>query len=144
MQNIWGARYIDDLVARRRDADADRDYSDAGDATTYALSDVQFSVVAMLSGGKVLERVAYDPYGAARHHRGKDDDGDVDAADKTAVTTIAGMTDKAIYETDYTSDADIDRNGVVDSSDTGYVNSAFASRLADGKISDPTSAGAGQ
>jgi len=143
MQNIWGARYIDDLIARRRDVNRDGDYVDSGDATWYAVTDVQFSVVAMLtSGGKLYERVAYDSYGTARHHW-KDDvdgDGDVDSSDKSIVTGLA-LAGKLIYQSGYNPNADIDRSGAIDSTDAGFVSSTTIAALAVGEISDRTSTG---
>ena len=88
-QQFWGLRYIDDAVARRVDADADGYYNNGGgsseeqvpgEGTWFHLTDVQFSVVALLDDIAVLaERVRYDAYGRARHRWPTDLDGDADS-----------------------------------------------------------------
>jgi RHS repeat-associated protein len=136
MQNIWGARYIDDLVARRKDANKDGDYTDAGDGTWYAITDVQFSVVAMIdSAAKLVERNFYEPYGTSkyRYFDDVDGDGDVDATDKTTVTGLSGM---KIYQSGYVADADIDRSGVIDATDASLVSTTTKAALPAGYISD--------
>jgi len=76
-QNVWGLRYIDDIVLRRWDRNVDGDYVDAGEGSFYHLTDVQFSTVAMLDeAGGLKERVAYDPFGKAHHQPFHDVDGD--------------------------------------------------------------------
>ncbi|MBX3110316.1 MAG: RHS repeat-associated core domain-containing protein [Fimbriimonadaceae bacterium] len=86
-QYFWGLRYIDDLVFRREDRDltnepppaedpAEPDFDDAETPGWFALTDVQFSVVALLTPeGRIVERVVYDPYGRGRHHFAADYDG---------------------------------------------------------------------
>ncbi|NBB86882.1 MAG: hypothetical protein GVY12_11785, partial [Bacteroidetes bacterium] len=65
VQYVWGGRYVDDLVMRLRDTDADGDIEpDNGDETVYAVHDVMFNITALTdSGGDVLERYTYTPYG---------------------------------------------------------------------------------
>ncbi|MBX3408177.1 MAG: RHS repeat-associated core domain-containing protein [Phycisphaeraceae bacterium] len=86
-QYFWGLRYIDDLIFRREDRDltnepypaedpAEPDFDDAETPGWFALTDVQFSVVALLTPeGRIVERVVYDPYGRGRHHFAADYDG---------------------------------------------------------------------
>lgn len=136
MQNVWGARYIDDLVARRKDANKDGDYTDGGDGTWYAVTDVQFSVVALLDNNGVLkERNIYDAYGTSRHRYSgdMDGDGDVDAADQSAINALAASTPD-IEDGAYNVEADINRDGVVNSSDTALA--VTRSALPSGYISD--------
>jgi hypothetical protein len=74
-QHFWGLRYIDDLVAKRVDRDADGDWSDA--SQWYFITDSQFSVVAVLDHAKSLyDRIEYDAYGVARHRPSGDANGD--------------------------------------------------------------------
>lgn len=82
-------QHVDDAVARRVDADADGTYDMDGGAveelipgegTWFYLTDVQFSVVALIDDIAVLsERVRYDAYGRARHRWPADLDGDGDS-----------------------------------------------------------------
>ena len=59
-QFTWGVRYIDDLVMRTRDTDANGSL----DETLYALTDITYDVVALTDAtGAVVERFLYDPYG---------------------------------------------------------------------------------
>ena len=57
--DLWGLRYIDDLVQRQRDT--------AGtglNETLYAVTDRQFNVVALAStAGALQQRIVYTPYG---------------------------------------------------------------------------------
>jgi len=61
-QFVWGAGYIDELVLRDRDANANA--GDGLEERVYALSDAQYNVGVLVSDtGSVLERFAYDAYG---------------------------------------------------------------------------------
>ena len=69
IEQFWGIRYIDDPVLRRDDPEAVGGY--------WHVTDAQFSTMALLdNNADVYERVWYTPYGEARHHWGKDLDGD--------------------------------------------------------------------
>ena len=98
VQHVWGLRYIDDLVLTRQDGNANGSYTEKFDTTHYALTDHQFSVVAIIDQTNALvHRVAYTPYGEARHQWYNDvnGDGEVNAADNTAASNASG---NAIYE----------------------------------------------
>ncbi len=59
-QFVWGLRYIDDLILRDRDTNADG----VIDERLYALQDPNFNVVGLTdSSGTAQERYAYDAYG---------------------------------------------------------------------------------
>ena len=59
-QYVWGARYIDDLVLRDRDADGNGSLEER----LYVTQDALFNVTAVTnSSGAVQERFQYDPYG---------------------------------------------------------------------------------
>ncbi|HLA84487.1 MAG TPA: RHS repeat-associated core domain-containing protein [Thermoguttaceae bacterium] len=59
---VWGLRYVDELVLRQRDTDADGTL----DETLYALQDANFNVVALAEpDGDVVERFIYNAYGQA-------------------------------------------------------------------------------
>jgi len=59
-QYTWGSRYIDNLVLRTRDTDANGSL----DETLYALQDANWSITALTdTSGTVLERFRYDAYG---------------------------------------------------------------------------------
>jgi RHS repeat-associated protein len=61
-QHVWGLRYIDDLVCRHRDADADGYL----DERLYALQDANWNVTAVVdAAGSVQERYSYTAYGEA-------------------------------------------------------------------------------
>ncbi len=69
-QYVWGARYVDDLVVRDRDADSDSQTGDLGKADSgleerlYAMQDPNWNVVALASAaGSVQERYSYTAYG---------------------------------------------------------------------------------
>jgi RHS repeat-associated protein len=135
-QMFWGARSIDDAVARRIDANANGAYSDGGDSTWFYLTDALFSTKAVVADtGQLAERVDYDSYGAATH-RWADDvngDGQVDVDDQDAVTDLLG---DDIGLSTYDADADIDRDGEVDSDDYNLVSGTLKTALASGFISD--------
>src|SRR6185295_10139979 len=60
-QFVWGMRYVDDLVLRDRDTNADGSL----DERLYALQDPNWNVAAVTnSTGDVQERYVYDAYGA--------------------------------------------------------------------------------
>ncbi len=108
-QNVWGLRYIDELVLRRTNANwnggTDSDFTDSTDTQwEQYLHDHQFSVVAGVNRvGTLTFRVAYDAYGEARHSwaRDIDGDGDVDSGDYNIAN--AART-KEIHETGQGSD----------------------------------------
>jgi hypothetical protein len=108
-QNVWGLRYIDELVLRRTNANwnggTDSDFTDSTDTEwEQYLHDHQFSVVAGVNRvGTLTFRVAYDAYGEARHSwaRDIDGDGDVDSGDYNIAN--AART-KEIHETGQGSD----------------------------------------
>jgi RHS repeat-associated protein len=121
-QLFWGLRYIDDLVFRREDRNltnepypaedpAEPDWEEAETPSWYALTDVQFSVVALITPtALVAERVVYDPYGRARQHHPTDYDGDGDATISDLYAFMSARTAGHIQ-------ADWDRDGDVDVSD---------------------------
>ena len=66
MQYLRGQRYVDDLICHRQDADK----SGAYEETRYHLPDAIFFTRAIIDDAANLkERVTYDAYGNARHHR---------------------------------------------------------------------------
>ena len=151
-QQFWGLRYIDDAVARRIDVNADGDYIDddaqdppvEGEGTWFYITDVQFSAVAMLTESGVLaERVRYDAYGRARHHRAGDIDGDGDADGTDLLTLLdntSGTWGQSIGDPYYNVDADLDRDGTVEIDDYGIFALSAGSALPFGYISDPLGA----
>jgi len=67
---VWSPRYIDALILRDRDADADPQTGELGKSASgleervFYLADANYNVTALLdTNGNVLERYAYDPYG---------------------------------------------------------------------------------
>lgn len=138
VQNVWGMRYIDDLVMQRQNNNVasdggSPDYTDTGDRTSdYALSDLQFSVVALVAGdGTLVQRLSYDAFGEARHQPARDINGD-GAVDATDWNIARGAQNKSIGQTGYNPDADWDRNGTVSSTDVsqfGSANYVAAARL---------------
>jgi len=59
-QFTWGSRYIDDLILRTRDTDANGSL----DETVYALQDANWNITALAdTSGAVIERFVYTPYG---------------------------------------------------------------------------------
>jgi RHS repeat-associated protein len=128
-QYIWGPRYIDDIVLRRLDGTADGDFTDGSDKVYYHCTDVQFSTVAVVSDTAILlERVSYDPYGRARHHRPADmtGDGAVDTPDLNVVSANYGSVPAP---------GDVDRDGDVDGDDYIAVTLGWGTGIASGQLS---------
>lgn len=79
----------------------------------------------MISDAATLERrVSYSPYGEARHHYYNDVDGDGDV-DVNDYNTAIAANGKHVYESGYNVDADFNRDGVVNSTDTAQLSSTF-------------------
>lgn len=118
-QLFWGLRYIDDLVFRREDRNltnepypaedpAEPDWEETETPSWYALSDVQFSVVALITPtALVAERVVYDPYGRARQHHPTDYDGNGDATITDLYAFMSARTAGDI-QADWERDGDVD------------------------------------
>ena len=108
------------------------------DASYVYLTDAQFSVRALaetsLSGAaEIVERVAYTPYGEARHRYAgdMDGDGDVDAADISAIPGGG-----------YVADLDADNDGSNADDTSGWLiprvsGGLYATAVPDGWLSDP-------
>jgi len=135
----------DTIIIHREDAGGDGDFdatSGGGDQSWWHLTDVQFSTVAVLNDNAVLqERIAYDPYGRALHHDDKDIDGDrdFDQDDRDIIDTIVNGGGANIEDAAYNVDADLDRDGAIDSTDQSTANNASdAAALATGELSNAT------
>jgi len=148
IRGFWGARYIDDLVQTLVDGNADGDYVDTsggGDEHFFFLSDAQFSVTAVLDGNANLqERMVYDAYGEANHHDWRDTDGDGDpsggdATDRSTINTLASASPSGtpITNASYEPDADLDRDGDVDSTDLSLGGTTYPTPLNKGELSLP-------
>jgi RHS repeat-associated protein len=132
-QLVWGLRYIDDIVSTRRDFNPAEE--DGAEVRMFHATDAQFSSVAvLLDNGSLLERVAYSPYGVARHQWPADASGDgaVNSADLSIVLSSYG----SIAGTTYRSEADFNRDGDgdVDAADLAAVLS-YAAALPEGALS---------
>jgi RHS repeat-associated protein len=146
VQNIWGLRYIDDLVLRRVDAN----YPGSGlpnfSQTAFGdidweqyLTDHQFSVVAAVGRtGTLAFRVAYDAFGEARHLPAKDINGD-GKVDKTDTTLAQNASGKKLGQPGYNPDADWDRDGTVSTRDIAqYGSTAYVAALPQGQLAPAT------
>ena len=132
-QLVWGLRYIDDIVSTRRDLNPSEE--DGAEVRMFHATDAQFSSVAvLLNNGSLLERVAYSPYGVARHQWPADASGDgaVNSADLSIVLSSYG----SITSSTYRSEADFNRDGSVDAADLAAVLS-YAAALPEGTLSSP-------
>ncbi|MCC6229035.1 MAG: hypothetical protein IT432_07400 [Phycisphaerales bacterium] len=147
-QEVWGLRYIDDAMVRLLDKNLDGDCRDSGELF-WQLSDAQFSTVAVINKNAVLqERVSYTSYGVGTHRwphevnntggvttsGGTSDYGVIDG-----LATANGGAGTAINNTNYNVAADLNRDGIIDSTDTSIFTSTFGgakSALASGSISD--------
>jgi hypothetical protein len=126
VQYVWGLRYIDDIILSR-----DRVFD--GESylpwqPRYHMTDALFSTVALLdASATLLERVAYDPYGEARHQWPADLDGDgmVTQQEIGQIRSLAqanGSTGTPIEDANYHVDADLNRDGIIDSVDYQMAN----------------------
>lgn len=145
-QQFWGLRYIDDLVAKRVDRNADGDWTDSDASRWYFITDSQFSVCAVLDSAKHLwERIEYDAYGNARHRYAGDVTGD-GAYNVFDIFPLGG--ESAIGDGNYHADLDVNFDGLARIS-TGTTdveiithadpNGEMSAALPVGWISDPTS-----
>ena len=96
-----------------------------------ALNDIDtlFSTVAILDdSAQLVERVSYDAYGRARHHRMADltGDGSVDQSDRDAMRGINWGTFGV---------GDLNRDGIVDSADLALLDADWGRGLGEGRIS---------
>jgi RHS repeat-associated protein len=147
-QQFWGLRYIDDLVAKRVDRDADADWLDAESTSWYFITDSQFSVSAVLNQDCHLwERVEYDAYGKARHRYAGDVSGDgrYNFFDLSALGGESALGDP---NSDYHADFDVNFDGDIlltsgasADRDLDVINGragAMGTALPDGWISSPS------
>jgi RHS repeat-associated protein len=122
IQQVWGARYIDDAVARMRVTGNGSGGVAAGASQELAfqLTDAQFSVIAVATPGKpgvVIDRIAYSPYGEATRTLRSDVNGDgfVNQSDHAGI--IRPRNGATIGTAAYVVEADLDRNGVINQLD---------------------------
>lgn len=122
-QQFWGARYIDDAIAKRVDRDLDAiegPWINPDSSDWYQLSDTQFSVAAVLDeDGEVYERVFYDAYGKAEHRfpGDKDDSKHIDFTTELP----AFNSGKGVGDTGYDPGMDANLDGVMDTGDQAVV-----------------------
>jgi RHS repeat-associated protein len=151
-QEVWGLRYIDDAMVRLLDKNLDGDCRDSGELF-WQLSDAQFSTVAVIDKNAVLqERVSYTSYGVGTHrwpHEVNNSGGVVTSGSTSDYGVIDGLAQAnsgagtPINDPygNYNVAADLNRDGVIDSTDTSLFDITFGgakSALASGIISDPT------
>jgi RHS repeat-associated protein len=134
IEQYWGGRYVDDAVMRRTSNDV-ASLTQHPCNRYFQLSDAQYSVRAVLdAGAKLVERVDYTAYGAARHHWAGDVDGDgaVSSSDSTYLLG-SGI---SIGDASYRVECDLNRDGTVDTSDSSLIGSTKTAQQV-GVISDP-------
>ena len=124
-----GVRSIDDAVARRVDRDGDGEFSGTKADNFFYLTDVMFSVRAIVDGeGRLHTRLDYTPYGVAMHGFAADVNGDgvVNSFDLTAFNAVYNAgTALRPGATGYDPDADLSGSGSMNFFD--YT--AFVARL---------------
>jgi len=141
MQYFWGLRYIDDCVMHRADLNDDGDYVDSAEGTWYHLTDAMFSTVALVGAGAVVaERVSYDSYGQARHHRGGDVNGD-GASDGSDLAIVFGLWGKEIGDAEYRAEADLNHDGIINGGDYTLLLGTWGAALPAGLISNAGTGG---
>jgi hypothetical protein len=87
-QYLWGQRYIDDIIQRLRDTNADGTLNE----TVFYLQDALFDVTALLdASGNVIERMAYTPHGAVEVLN-------ADFTEKTGGTAYRGIVKCCVLE----------------------------------------------
>jgi RHS repeat-associated protein len=122
IQQVWGARYIDDAVARMRVTGNGSGGVAAGASQELAfqLTDAQFSVIAVATPGKpgvVIDRIAYSPYGEATRTLRSDVNGDGFVNKDDYAGIIKPRTGATIGTTAYVVEADLDRDGKITQTD---------------------------
>jgi RHS repeat-associated protein len=131
-QYFWGVRYLDDIIARRIDHDADGDYSDTGTRTYFYATDERGSPVAIVDAtGALVERVDYNSYGVAQHRWPGDLDGN--GATSTLENTKFGDLQSNTYDyndAEYNADLDLNRDGLADSSDYTIFDASWKDKVA--------------
>jgi RHS repeat-associated protein len=119
---FWGARYIDDAVARLRltgDGSGDPQ-SGSDEEIVFQLTDAQFSVIALATPGKpsvVIDRIAYTPYGEATRTLRSDVNGDGVVNKDDYNTIIQPLIGTSIGDPAYVVEADLDRDGKITQDD---------------------------
>ena len=139
MQYLWGGRYIDDIIMHREDTNGDGDFTDNDDTRWWHLTDVQFSTIAILDdAANVAERVKYDSYGRALHHDWRDVDGDrdYDSTDRSIISSIAILLSNKIGDASYRAEADLNRDGTIDSNDLNLATTNYNAALSSGELSN--------
>jgi len=135
-QQVWGARSIDDAVLRRVSEDlTNDDPATTWERELFYLTDAIFSVAAVVNQrAALIERVRYSPYGRARHQRlgDVDGDGDTDGADEDLLLAASGS---VIGEAEYVADADLNRDGQIDATDSALLQNDWGPALPAGQIS---------
>ncbi|TVQ31530.1 MAG: hypothetical protein EA376_09340 [Phycisphaeraceae bacterium] len=149
-QQVWGPRYVDDAILRRQSTNlGNDDPNTTWEAQHYYLTDALFSPVALVTHtGALAERVSYTPYGVARHHWAHDVNGDgavtTNSGDPTSDVSLANdALNETIADAGYNVDADVNRDGVVNSTDVNAITAAAAAALPDGLVSDADAGGGG-
>lgn len=145
-QQVWGARYIDDAVAKRIDRNNDNTWNDAASEYFY-LTDVMFSVRGLVdSSGVIQERIDYTPYGVAMHRYSADvnDDGALNTFDVLAMSAAVGASPAPIPgDAGYDPDTDLHGDGINFFDVNAFLaiyNAKVNNTVRDGWITDPTDA----
>jgi len=97
-------------------------------------------VVIIDAAGTIVERVSYDAFGEARHHPAYDINGDGSRTfvDNGIVNNLAVFPGTAITSSSYRAECDLNRDGVINGTDTTIISSAGGyTALPKGDLSDP-------
>jgi len=125
----------------RADLNDDGDHVDSGEGTWFHLTDDQLSTVALIGlDAVVAERVSYDSYGQARHHRGGDVNGD-GASDGSDLAIVFGLWGKAIGDPEYRAEADLNHDGEINGGDYTLLLGTWGAALPAGLISNAAAGG---
>jgi len=145
---FWGARYIDDIVARKLSKSFDGSGETisvewAEEGPQWYLTDAQFSVVGLVDNAAgLIERVRYTPYGEARQLV----EGDFNGSGTVGVTDLTDYIAAYVAATPKPLVADFNRSGTVGVDDLAAFIAAYSSGVPvapDGWVSSPDLAGGG-